>query len=173
MITTVIKRTGERKPFNIQKLRKQIEFGVLNTGLNPLELEAKISSAIRNNITTKELQELLVHTCMTMIDVDNPDWILVAGRLMMHQIHREIYKNTKIDYKNFDKYIAYAKNNDYYRKDITESYSPADILELTEEITKNQSSDFNKVLPQVLSLKSKYLKPPPHLSLNGRRMGQH
>ncbi len=154
---TVIKRNGERVPFDIQKIRKQCEFATEETGLNPLELESNISMAIKNNITTKEIQELLVHTCMTMIDIDTPNWILVAGRLMMRQLHREIYKNTKIDYNEFDKFIEYAKNNHYYRKDITEVYSNDDILELANEIQKNTKSDYTKVLPQVLSLKSKYL----------------
>ena len=157
MITSVIKRNGDKVPFNILKIRKQCEFATKGTGLNSLELESKISTALKNNITTKELQELLVHICMTMITTDNPDWILVAGKLMMHQVHREVYKNTKIDYNNFGRYIEYAKNNNYYRKDITDKFTESDIKLLEQEINKNHKSDFKMVLPQVLSLKSKYL----------------
>ena len=157
MIQTVIKRDGTKKPFDIQKLRKQIVHAVKGTNLNSLELEAKFSTALKNNIRTTELQELLVHTAMTMISIDTPDWILPAGRLMMHQLHREVYKNIKIDYSEFIKYLDYARSNNYYRKDIIQKYSLDDLTELQDFITKSQEEDYNKVLPQVLSLKSKYL----------------
>ena len=157
MIQTVIKRDGSKKPFDIQKIRSQCEFGTEDTGLNPLELEANFSTALKNNIKTTEIQELLVHTCMTMIDTENPDWILVAGRLMMHQVHREVYKNTKVDYTEFIKYLDYARSNGYYRKDIVNGFKLKDLEDIQEHITKLYRTDYNKVLPQVLSLKSKYL----------------
>lgn len=157
MIQFVIKRNNIKAAFSIQKIRKQCEFACEGTGLNPLELEANFSTALKNNITTKEIQELLVHTCMTMISQDTPDWILVAGRLMMHQVHREVYKNTKIDYDDFSKYLDYATKNGYYRKDVAKGFSGSDIQEIEQHINKLQKTDYNKVLPQVLSLKSKYL----------------
>ena len=157
MIELVTKRGGLKASFDISKIRKQIKFSVEGTGLNPLELEANFSTALKNNITTSEIQELLVYTAMTMITPETPDWILAAGRLQMHNIHREAYKNTKIDYNNFNKYLDYAVNNHYYRKDIKDGYNVEDIKKIEKEINKLQPTDFNKVLPQVLSLKSKYL----------------
>jgi len=157
VIQTVIKRNGEKHPFNIQKIRKQIEHCVKNTNLNSLELEANINTSLKNNIKTTEIQELLVHTAMSMVTPETPEWILPAGKLMMHQLHREVYKNTKIDYHEFDKYLDYAINNGYYRKNIKYTYNESDIKEISKKINELKDTDFNKVLPQVLSLKSKYL----------------
>ncbi len=156
-IQTVIKRQGHKAPFDISKIRKQIEFSCEGINLNPLELEANFSTALRNNITTKEIQELLIHTATSMVTPDNPDWIHSAGKLMMHHLHREVYKNTKIDYEEFGKYLDYAINNNYYRKDIKDKFTDDDIEILQRQVVKMIDTDFDKVLPQVLSLKSKYL----------------
>ena len=123
MIQTVIKRDNSKNKFDIKKIRSQCEFSTENTNLNPLELEAKFSTALKNNITTKEIQELLGHTCASMVTPETPEWILPAGRIMMHQLHREVYKNTKIDQTEFIKYLDYARSNGYYRKDIINNYN--------------------------------------------------
>jgi len=151
----VIKRDGRKVPFDLQKLRDQINNSTRGLSVNPLELETLVSSSIRNNITTSDLQEILLNHAVTLITIDEPDWILVCGRLATHQLHREVYKNTKIDYTEFDKYLTYAINNSYYRKDFIKHFSSDLVLKLAGLIHK--SHDFDLVLPQVLSLKSKYL----------------
>ena len=157
MIQTVIKRNGEKKPFDISKIRNQCEFSTEGTNLNPLELESKFSTALKNNISTKEIQELLGHTCASMVTPETPEWILPAGRIMMHQLHREVFKNTKIDYKDFVKYLDYAVSNGYYRKDIKNAYTEDELYTIEKRIIELHKTDFDKVLPQVLILKSKYL----------------
>lgn len=151
----VIKRTGIKKPFDISKLRAQINPACSGLDVNPLELEVKVSESIHNNITTIEIQDALLHHATTLITVEEPDWLLVAGRLATHQLHREVYKNTKVDYSEFDKYLTYAINNGYYRKDFVKNFTPEIITKLAKLI--KEANDFSLVLPQVLSLKSKYL----------------
>ncbi len=157
MIETVIKRSGNKVNFDIQKIRNQINTAVEGTKVSGIELESKLSGLLKNNTSTKEIQELLVHTVTSMINEDNIDWILVAGRLLTHQLHREVYKNTGIDYSEFNNYLDYAIRNKYYRKDIKENFTQEGIIDLQNLINDNIKSDYDKVLPQVLSLKSKYL----------------
>jgi len=153
----VIKRNNEKQSFDIQKIRNQIVFACKDIDVNPLELESKISLSIKNNIKTNEIQELLVHTCTTLVDVNNPEWVHVAGRLAMHQLRREIFKNTKIEYSEFVKFLQYALKHEFYRADISDGYSAEELSELQDFITAHCTLDYNKVLSQVLILKSKYL----------------
>ena len=151
----VIKRNGDKKPFDILKLRAQIEFACDGLDVNPLELEAKISSSIHNNIQTSSLQDMLLNSALPLITTDEPDWIVACGRIAMHQLHREVYKNTKIDYSEFDKYLTYAISNGYYRKDFIKNFDEKIIKQLAKLI--HDKNDFSMVVPQVLSLRSKYL----------------
>ena len=155
----VVKRNGEAADFDISKIRFQIEKATEGIPVNSIELESKISDVIKNNISTSDIQEIIVHSAVQLANTENTSWLLVAGRLMTHQIHREAYKNTKIDQKEFVKYIKYAKKNGYYRSDVTEAFSDEHIMELQNNINKaiENRSDFNRTIAQVLSLKSKYL----------------
>lgn len=153
----VTKRNNEKQEFNLTKLRDQINFACKDLDVNPIVLESRLQSGIRNNIKTSELQELLIHSTLHLITTDEPDWLHVAGRLSMYQLHREVYKNTKIQYSEFSNFLDYAIKNKYYRSDIKDKYSTEDILKFQKAIEDAQDSDFEMVLPQVLSLKSKYL----------------
>jgi len=154
-ITHVVKRDGSSKPFQIIKIREQINKSCEGLDVNSLELESKISLGMKNNMKTSDIQEFILLTGITLISAEEPDWIKVCGRLATHQLHREVYKNTKIDYSNFEKYIDYAVKNNYYRKDFVKLFTLENIKALAELIDETQ--DFKMVLPQVLSLKSKYL----------------
>jgi ribonucleoside-diphosphate reductase alpha chain len=151
----VTKRNGTKQPWDIQKIRKQIEYAYRDTGLNPLELESKVSLSLKPNINTNEIQELLVQTAITMISIDQPEMALVAGRLAMHQLHRHVYKNTKIEWNELDKYLTYAIKHNWYRDDFAHIYSKEDIEVLSGML--NLDYDYAMVIAQVLSLKSKYL----------------
>lgn len=151
----VIKRNGSKAPFQVQKLKDMINFACNGLDVNPLELESKISLSMKNNIKTSEIQELMTHTCLTLISPEESDWVYVSGRLAMANLHGEVLKNSGFKYDEFDSFFKYAIKNNYYRKNITESYSFEDINALSNIIIP--SKDFNKTIAQVASLKSKYL----------------
>ena len=153
----VIKRTGEKQEFIVQKVRDQINFACRGIAVNPLVLETKLQGSIKNNIKTTEIQELLILSTLSLITLEEPQWIIVAGRLAMWQLHREVYKNTKIGYNEFCDFLEYAIKNKHYRNDVTDGYSKEELLQLQNIISANKHKDFDMVLPQVLSLKSKYL----------------
>lgn len=156
-MTHVIKRTGDKQEFNIQKIRDQINFACKDIDVNPLVLETKLHGGMKNNIKTTEIQELLILSTISLISTEEPQWIHVAGRLAMWQLHREVYKNTKISYDEFCAYLEYAYKNKVYREDISDGYTEDELLDIQQMITKSKDRDFDMVLPQVLSLKSKYL----------------
>ena len=153
----VQKRNGEKQDFNIQKIRDQIAFACKGVDVNQIELESKLQSVMRNNIKTSDIQELIISSATQLISVENPDWILVAGRLSMYNLHREVYKNTGFECKDFTAFLENVVKKGLYRSDFVSSYTPEEILELSAYTFASTELDYTMVLPQVLSLKSKYL----------------
>ena len=149
----VIKRDGSIVDFDISKIKTQIEYACKGLEVNPLKLESKVSISIKNKIKTSEIQELLILTANTLISTEEPDWNIVSGRLATFNLHREVYKNTHFEHKDFREFINYAKNNGYYRKDIDTAYTESEIDKLGSLL--DEKKDNNMTIAQVLSLKSK------------------
>jgi len=151
----VIKRNGQKQDLDVTKIREQINHCCEGINVNPLELEAKISTAIKTNMKTSDIQEMIILTATTLVTAETPQWSLVAGRLETYNTYREIYKNTKLTINDFFKFTDYAVKNGYYRKDFLDNYTADQVVMLAGML--NYESDRKLVLPQILSLRSKYL----------------
>ena len=158
----VIKTDGNIQKFDIQKIRKQVEFACRHTKLNPIELESQFTLKFKNRIKTSEIQENLILTAVQNIDKDNYEWNKVAGRLAMWDIYRNVRKNTKFVPEQWREHIEYLVRNGYYRKDILDRLKNISkkTLKKVEKIIldiENKNYDFQMVFSQVSILKSKYL----------------
>lgn len=154
-MNTVIKRDGAKKPFDNGKIKIQLAQAYRGLSENQLELEAKLTLNFKNNMKTSDIQESLVSIATSMIDPEHPEMSIVAGRLSMYQLHRQVYKNTKFEYNQFDEYLKYATRTNNYRKGIADGFSDDDITSLMKAI--NPKFDFDMNVAQVLSLRSKYI----------------
>lgn len=151
----VIKADGRKEDFNIEKIRKQILPACEGTKINPLEFESMVCIDVSNNIKSSDIQEKLILIAKNNISDINPDWDIVAGRLMAHQLFREVWKATKFEVKDFKEHIKYLIRNQYYRSDILKYYSEADLDKVSSLLKEDR--DYNLRLSQVALLKSKYL----------------
>lgn len=151
----VLKRNGTKEDFNILKIRKKIEPAFEGTSENPLEFESSIHINIAQDIKSTDIQENLILLAKNNISDEHPDFDIIAGRLMADSMTREVWKNTKIDYENFDEHLDYLIRNNYYRSDIKNWYSEEDIKELSKSL--DYKRDYNLRLSQAALLKSKHL----------------
>lgn len=151
----VKKRDGSIQEFDIDKIREQIIPATKNTNINPLEFESQVFIETNQIINTSDIDDSLILTAKNNVSDLEPDWDIVAGRLMARKTQREIYKNTKFDYKDFLSHIKSLIKQHYYRNDITKWYSDEQINELGEYIKPDR--DYNLRLSQIALLKSKYL----------------
>lgn len=152
---TVTKKNGSIVPFDISKIKKMIDFATRGLDVNPLLLESKINLTFKDKIKTSDIQQNLIISGIELIDVEEPDWVIVVGRLATKLLHSEIYKNIKMDHNDYLKFLHYAINHGYYRNDILENYSDEDIENISKVLDKTK--DFNFTIAQVLALKDKYL----------------
>lgn len=152
----VQKRDGRFENYDIAKIKKIISFATKDLRVNPLTLEATISSKVKNKIKTSEIQFNLIQSAVSLITIDEPDWSIVAGRLDIYNLHREVYKLHKINYgtKLID-FIKIAIKYNLYDKVILERYSEDEI----NEIEKYLNPEYDMIFPisSTKSLFKKYL----------------
>jgi len=112
------KRNGSIEEFNISKIRRQIQFACEGTNINPIEVEALIKIPNKEYIETKEIQNLIILNTVSEISYEKFEMNLVAGRLAMYDLYRQVYKNTGIIPNNWKSLIKYLVKNKFYREDI-------------------------------------------------------
>lgn len=152
----VQKRDGHFENYDIAKIKKIISFATKDLRVNPLELEATISSKVKNKIKTSEIQFNLIQSAVSLITIDEPDWSIVAGRLDIYNLHREVYKLHKINYETkLIDFIKTAIKYNLYDKIVLERYSEDEISEIEKYI--NPEYDMIFPISSTKSLFKKYL----------------
>ena len=152
----VQKRDGRFENYDIAKIKNIISFATKDLRVNPLTLEATISSKVKNKIKTSEIQFNLIQSAVSLITIDEPDWSIVAGRLDIYNLHREVYKLHKINYETkLIDFIKIAIKYNLYDKVILERYSEDEI----NEIEKYLNPEYDMIFPisSTKSLFKKYL----------------
>ena len=152
----VQKRDGRFENYDIAKIKNIISFATKDLRVNPLTLEATISSKVKNKIKTSEIQFNLIQSAVSLITIDEPDWSIVAGRLDIYNLHREVYKLHKINYETkLIDFIKIAIKHNLYDKVILERYSEDEI----NEIEKYLNPEYDMIFPisSTKSLFKKYL----------------
>lgn len=152
----VVKRNKTTEPYCVAKIKKIIEFVTKNTKANPLELETMINSRVKNKITTQEIQFSLIDGAISLISTEAPDWSLVAGRLEVYNLQREIFKAYKITYDTplYD-FIQEMCDKGLYDKVILEKYTRDEINKINAFL--NVDYDFNLNIASAKNLIKKYL----------------
>lgn len=154
----VIKRDGSKADWDISKIRKQTTPACEGTDINPLEFESLIDLDSTHNVKSSDIQEKLILISKNNVSDENPDWDIVSGRCMAHQLQREVWKNTKFDMNQFEEHLDFLIKRGYYRKDLKDNYSTDDMKIIQDKVTEQSpDTDYNLRLSQIALLKSKYL----------------
>lgn len=153
----VQKRDGRLEAYDVSKIKNIIHFATKDLRVNSLVLEATVSSKVKNKIKTQEIQFGLIQSAVSLITIDEPDWAIVAGRLEIYNLYREVYKNHKIEY-NTTKLIDFIKlavKYSLYDSVILERYSSEEI----DAIEKFIQPKYDLIFPisSTKSLFKKYL----------------
>lgn len=155
---TVIKRSGSIESFDIDKIRVVIQRACEGLDVNPLELESTVNTNVVNNTETKFLQASLVNYALSFADVENPDWLLVAGRLFMQQYRKDTIRKRNIDYggNSFYDYLQYQLQAGIYDP-VLSQYTKEDIDYVTTVFNAERDQDFD--IGAATALVNKYMAP--------------
>ena len=113
----VIKRNGESANYDVKKIRKVIEWASADFNLNSIKVESNVEMSLRNSITTREIQQAVVLSALSLTSVEEPDWKYIAGRLKLFDIYKDIailrghHKKGYPLYNIDNSFVSYIKNS--------------------------------------------------------------
>jgi ribonucleoside-diphosphate reductase alpha chain len=115
----VTKLNGSTEDFDITKVRKVIEWAVSGSKINPLELESQIDIVFYNGIKTQDIQENLISHALSLVDIDNQDYLNIAANLRVmtrYKIYRDInfkeFALNKVNSKEYSDQLTIYSNNE-------------------------------------------------------------
>lgn len=88
----VKKRDGKQEKFDVEKINKVISWavsGVDGVSLSEVEINAKLN--ISDNISTRDIHEVLIESASNLISIQKPNYQYVAGRLLNYQLRKDVW----------------------------------------------------------------------------------
>jgi len=142
----IVKRGGEVVPLDITKIRQVIEWAAEGLDVNPIELESNMHMRFRNKMTTVEIQENVIDTALQLTSIDQPDWRILAARLRLMNLYKDVKVQKGYDNFGYDDYLSHVKKSvkqGLYDNDIIEKYTDAEIHDVGKVINMNYDMDFD------------------------------
>ena len=122
----IVKNNGLKEVFNFDKISEHIHFACegLN-GVSESEIAMNARLKIYDGCKSKDIQDALVKSAVELTSADEPDYDLVAGRLLNQKLRKEVYGQfTPKPFK--DEVISRVKKG-IYTKDILENYTEEEL----------------------------------------------
>lgn len=130
MITQIQKRDGSLAPYNEAKINLVIDYACDALDVDSNKLKENLTGFLYEQIPTDKIQNLLIQKALTLISLYEPDWKIVAGRLVL----LDLYKNSKktnghdnFGYPDYTKFVHKATELGLYSSDIIDSYTDAEL----------------------------------------------
>lgn len=152
--TTVIKKNGSKEEFCVDKINKVINWaceGIKDVSVSEIEINAKLQ--VGKEISSKEIHEILINSSANLISLENPNYQVVAGRLLNYQLRKDVWggKNSPKLYDLIERNIK----SGVYDFDILNLFSKEEINKFDEWIDHDRDFDFD--FCGIKQLCSKYL----------------
>ncbi len=150
----VIKRSGEKEKFSQQKINRILKWACDGVESDPKVIADQFEfNYTSDGISTKEIHKSLIEASLDLISEENPDYQLVAGRLLNYSLRKNVWGGI-----NPPRLIDLIKSNTklgYYDKLLLEKYSTKDINKINETI--DHGRDLNLTHGGIKQLIDKYL----------------
>jgi len=124
---SVVKRTGETEPLNLEKVHRMVEDACKGlAGVSASAVEMNSGLQFYDGIETDDIQEILVRSANDLITLDNPNYQFVAARLLLfgtrkQAFHKDIW--TKGMPHLYDVVVYNATINKVYDEEILDKYT--------------------------------------------------
>lgn len=121
----IIKNNNEKELYNPDKIMNHVLFACKDLNVSPSDLIMNAQLKITDGIKSKDIQKSLIQAANEMISEENPDYEIVAGRLLVQQIRKEVYNQ----YQHLDFYEEIQKRvkGGFYDKDLLIKYTKEEI----------------------------------------------
>ena len=137
----ILKRNGARTTLDINKIHKVVTHaceGLAGVSSSLIQMNAGIQFA--DNMTTTDIQDLLVRSANDLISLENPNYQYAAARLLLYGLYKDVYGS-------FDKaplidMINQNVKKGHYDAEILEKYTVDEISTLDSYIKHKRDENF-------------------------------
>nr|NGX64027.1 Ribonucleoside-diphosphate reductase 1 subunit alpha [Candidatus Anoxychlamydiales bacterium] len=143
LVKTVVKRDKRVAKFNIEKVKKVIAWAIDGLNINPLKLEASIDIIFKDEITTSAIQENLIYHCLSLTNVNDPDFRIASGRLLMMNRWKDTQRKRKYKYNDFVKHVKTMVEKKRYDNKILKIYSEDELNLASKWINQRRDLDYD------------------------------
>ena len=138
----VIRRDGSPATLDITKIRSVVEWACQGQNVNPIVLEAGLTTRLRNGVSTKDIQDNLIDCALGMCSPDEPAWRYVAGRLHIWSLWKDTQVSRGIGYGNYAAAVRLQLDVERYDRQILR-YSSRELAEAGTWINPDWDKDYD------------------------------
>jgi ribonucleoside-diphosphate reductase alpha chain len=146
-------RSGELEPLDYDKIHRMLDLCSYGLKISISDVALNAHLKIADKMSTVDIQQTLIKSASEKITPEHPDYSLLAGRLMVTNMRKEVYGS--FEPTTFLSYVRKNVDSGLYSPDILEKYSDDEITELGNYI--DYENDMQRGLSSVTQLESKYL----------------
>ena len=142
----VLKRNGEKVPLDLEKIHKMVESACKGlSGVSESLVEMNSGLQFYDNITTVDIQNILIKSASDLISLESPNYQFVASRLLLFCLQKQVFETKWSDLKIYPKLkelIERNIKNGVYDKEILNLYSDEELEKLDGFIKHGRDFDF-------------------------------
>ena len=88
----VVKRGARGKePLNIEKIHEMVEYACEDiSGVSASQVEMQSGLQFYDDITTDDIQQILIKSAADLISLDSPNYQYVAARLLLYSLRKQV-----------------------------------------------------------------------------------
>jgi ribonucleoside-diphosphate reductase alpha chain len=137
----IVKRNKTREPINVDKIHKVVEFACEGlAGVSSSQIEMNANLQFYDEMSTSEIQEVLIRSANDLISLDAPNYQYAAARLLSYSVNKQVFGeyNAITLQENIDKNIKRG----VYDSTILDVYSKEEIATLDSYIKHKRDENF-------------------------------
>ena len=142
VVIQVTRRDGSFTPLDITRIREVVEWACDAQDVNPITLEAGLTTRLRNGVSTRDIQDNLIDCALGMCSPDEPAWRYVAGRLHIWSLWKDTQVSRGFGYGKYAQTVEHLIQANYYDRAILK-YSAEELTEAGGWIKPEWDKDYD------------------------------
>ncbi|MGF1482675.1 MAG: ribonucleoside-diphosphate reductase subunit alpha [Cyanophyceae cyanobacterium] len=138
----VIRRDGSPTALDVTKIRRVVDWACAGKDVNPITLEAGLTTRLRNGVTTREIQDNLINCALELCSPSEPDWRYVAGRLHIWSLWKDTLVARGYQYDDYARTVHTKVEANQYERNIL-VYSESELREAGSWINPEWDTDYD------------------------------
>lgn len=149
----VVKSSGITEEYEERKLMRVLTDATEGTTIDPRHLLDRVKAQLTDSMSSKDIQRAAIKVAADSIDVSEPDYQYVAGRLAMYGLRKDVYG--QFDPIPFKSLIERNVAIEQYDAEILDKWTDEEIDYLETHVKHERDFDF--AYAGAMQIKEKYL----------------